>query len=113
MLRRCFHPLLAVPTIVQQLLPPPTLDDISRMRTEEKALQEQLRAMKEERHTLALRSYEERKESVNVLEQLKDRYVTMLRQQMIFMRSLKRRRQEHKNLLALAARSRNLSAARK
>ena len=104
MLRRfvSFPCSLAFPSFTRRgvsRLPPPTRADIQRMSEAEAALLARIATLREARNLIRNNSYSERKEAADVLESMKDRYVTLIRQRTMIGRAIARRQNERNKIL--------------
>ena len=76
----------------------PTPEDVANDRAREEKVRAQLQQIIDKREVMSKRALRERKETVDALEMMKDKYVILLRQRTMIQRSIKRRAEEMKKL---------------
>ncbi|KNH07442.1 protein kinase [Perkinsela sp. CCAP 1560/4] len=89
-----------------QVLRPPTKHEIERQLLKEKTLREKLQALITKRESIAEKALDDRKDTVHVLESMKDRYVILLRQRKMISRAIHRRADEMRSLKKVISKNR-------
>ena len=92
-------------------LKPPSAAEMATSRAKEQQLHQKLTALIQKREAMSKKALKERKETVDALETMKDKYVILLRQRTMIHRSIRRRSEEMKKLKKVIATHRKALAA--